>query len=52
MGSTSRIITCRLVALGDFLYICIVIIQLFFCLFLVYGRVIIYVIFFTVEDVK
>jgi hypothetical protein len=29
MGSTSRSITCRWVALGDFLYICIVLIQLY-----------------------
>jgi hypothetical protein len=51
MGSTSRSITRRWVALGDFLYICIVFIQLVF-VFLFYGRVIFYVIFFTVADVK
>jgi hypothetical protein len=33
MGSTSRSITHRWVALGDFLYICIVIIHFSFCLF-------------------
>jgi hypothetical protein len=33
MGSTSRSITRRWVALGEFLYICIVLIHLVFCLF-------------------
>jgi hypothetical protein len=51
MGSTSRSITRRLIALGDFLYICIVLIQLVF-IFLFYGRVVIYVIFFSMVDVK
>jgi hypothetical protein len=52
MGSTSRSITHRWVTLGDFLYICIVLIQLVCFVFLFYGRVIIDVIFFTVADVK
>jgi hypothetical protein len=52
MGSTSRSITRRWVALRDFLYICIDLIQLVRFIFLFYGCVIIDVIFFTVADVK
>jgi hypothetical protein len=51
MGSTSRSIARRLVSLGDFLYICIVLIQLVFVFFYC-GHVIIDVIFFVVADVK
>jgi hypothetical protein len=54
MGSTSRSITRRWVALGDFLYICIVLIHFLFsfCLFGFMDVSFFDVIFFTVADVK
>jgi hypothetical protein len=51
MGSISRSITRRWVALGDFLYICIVLIQFCFVLFVLWTCHF-DVIFFTVADVK
>jgi hypothetical protein len=50
MGSTLRSITLRSVTWCGFLYICIVFYT--FLSFLFYGRVVIYVFFFTVADVK
>jgi hypothetical protein len=55
MGSTSISITRMWVSLGDFLYICIVLIHFFFFSFFSfwsYGRVIFYVIYFIMEYVK
>jgi hypothetical protein len=53
MGSTSRSITHRWITLGEFLYIYIVLIHFgLFFVFLFYGHVVFYVIFFIVVDVK